>query len=87
MSTDTDSTDDPTDGETTSPAARWWLTNDVIAGVLVVGFYATLWAVGRGLLDPTVLTGEVGLAMIAYVGIAVAWAFGTDAVRAWRGDQ
>lgn len=73
-------------GETDSTAARWWLTNDVLAIALVAGFYATMWGIGVGWLRPTVLTSEAGIAMLVYTGVAVAWAFGADAVRAWRGQ-
>lgn len=74
------------DAQTSSAQTRWWATNDVLAAVLVVGHLTTMLLVGAGWLDPDVLATQFAKAYVLYAGAAVAWAFGKDAVEAWRGS-
>lgn len=71
------------DGETWSSQSRWWLTNDVLAFVLATAFisyvFAGVYLDGYPETNPAVLT-----AFVTAFGVAVAWAFGRDAVEAWR---
>lgn len=75
------------DGETTSSESRYWLTNDGLAWLLVVSFIGYLYLPLTPYVDAYP---EVNAAVLAaYVtafGVAVAWAFGKDAVEAWRAD-
>ena len=85
---DTETESDESDqepGETQSSQSRYWLTNDAIALLLVIGFVGTLWLHGFGVIDLSTLPADALLAFLVYVGVAVTWAFGTDAVRAWKG--
>lgn len=78
--------DDQEAGETRSAQSRFWLTNDILAFVLVVGFMllVALGAARDGQLELSAVPVNFRVALVAYVGIAVAWGFGTSAVEAWR---
>ena len=78
---------DSTDDSTTSTQLRWWLTNDVLAGVLVVGFLGTIWLHALGWLDVSTLPGNWMTMFSLYVALAVTWAFGTDVLEAWRNGR
>lgn len=75
------------DGETESSESRFWLTNDGLALFLTVSFvgyiYAPLTPYTAGYPDanPMVLG-----AYVTAFGVSIAWAFGKDAVEAWRGS-
>lgn len=76
------------DRETESAGSRYWLTNDALAFFIVIAFvgyvYAPLspWIAGYPETNAGVLA-----AFITAFGVAVAWAFGKDAVEAWRGNS
>jgi MFS-type transporter involved in bile tolerance (Atg22 family) len=64
---------------------RFWLTNDILAFVVVLAFIAYVFAPMTPYVDgyPEVNAMVLG-AFVAAFGIIIAWAFGTDAVMAWR---
>jgi hypothetical protein len=72
---------------TTSTARRWWLTNDSLAWLLIGTFPLILAAAAATYLNLGVVPESVLLAWLGFVGTAVAWTFGTDAIRAWRGKD
>lgn len=78
------SEDTPADATTDSTATRWDYTNDAIAGWLVVSFTLLSGLHIANLVDLTTLPGTVFAAWVSFVGIALAWAFGPDAVAAWQ---
>jgi len=82
----TDDTTDTDDGQAKADSSqvRFWLTNDLTAFMLVLGYFAVIFAHGAGLIDVQALPDVYMSALVAYVGIAVAWAFGSGAVKAWR---
>jgi hypothetical protein len=88
MSTEDGEDYDDEQGSTTSTARRWWLTNDVLAGWLV-GTFALLLAADATLQAVSIsgVPQVVVQSWVLFTGIAVAWTFGTDAVRAWRGNK
>ena len=65
---------------------RWWLTNDVIAGVSVASFVAVVALHGYGLLDVSTLPNEVTYAWIGIVIAAATWVFGVDLVEKWGAE-
>ena len=77
-----------TDGDTDTPDDRYWLTNDGLAWFLSVSFVAyvfaplTPWVAGYPETNAVILA-----SFTASFGIAIAWAFGKDAVEAWRGSE
>lgn len=79
--------DTPEDGTTNSTATRYPYTNDAIAGWLVVSFTLLSGLHTVNVVDLTTLPGTVFAAWISFVGIALAWAFGPEAVKAWREEQ
>lgn len=84
---DEDDQDDEGDSQTESTSKRHWLTNDGIAWLLAIAYIALLFAAGLDWIHLGDVPEIALLAFIAAFGTAVAWAFGADAVRAWRGDQ
>jgi hypothetical protein len=84
---DSDSTDDiESSGETDSATTRHWLTNDAIALWLAGTYPLLLFFDGLGWIVLADVPPNLRMGLLAIVGIAVAWAFGRDAVAAWRGD-
>ncbi|WEL29854.1 hypothetical protein [Haloferax volcanii] len=79
-----ETTDDTSDSSTTSTAERFWLTNDGLAWLLVGSFPLLLGIAAAEYLDLAAVPESVLLSWLAFVGIAVAWTFGADAVSAWR---
>lgn len=71
-------------GATHSTSKRWWLTNDGLAWLLVGTFPVVIAATAAGYLDLATVPSEVVYTWLASVGTAVAWAFGKDAIEAWR---
>lgn len=69
--------------DTTSTRARHWLTNDVLAFVLVVSFVGLIAVAGRGLIDLSTVPTEIRVVYVSLVGAAGAWAFGEAAFRNW----
>lgn len=68
--------EDQEPGETESAASRWWLTNDILAGVLVVAASLLVLLDSLGYTEaPT----EVRVVFVFAVGVAVVWAFGSKA--------
>lgn len=64
---------------------RWLFTNDLLAGVLLVSLPVMIMLFG---LDGLITAGNVPeLLLISYIvvtGTAAVWAFGVEAVKAWR---
>jgi hypothetical protein len=85
--TESDPEPDPDSESTDSVARRWQYTNDALAGLLL-GSLAGLTAIGATSL---IGLGELpDLWMAAYLtvaGVAAAWAFGSDALAAWRSND
>ena len=80
---------DDEDSETQSTQTRWRYTNDILAFILVTAFIAYIFA--RTVIVP-ILLGPIELpALNAFLltvfgtgfGVALAWAFGPEAVKAW----
>lgn len=74
-------------GETTSSESRYWLTNDGLAWLLILTFVGYIYAPLTPYVDAYPEANAAALAAyITAFGVAVAWAFGKDAVEAWRAD-
>lgn len=74
------------DGGTTTTASRFWLTNDLLAGFLILAFTGYVYMPLLTAIDGYPSTNPVVIAaFVTAFGVAVAWAFGQDAVEAWRG--
>lgn len=74
-------------GQTESTASRWWLTNDILAFGLVASLIAVVLAHLGTSLNLQTFPQEVLYLYSFSVASAVAWAFGKDAVEAWRGGK
>lgn len=85
--TDSDQDDVDADGSTTSTSKRHWLTNDVLAYLLVGTFPAIVILASVDVVDLGAVPGEVLIAWIAFAGTAVVWAYGPEAIEAWRGAR
>lgn len=67
------------DGETTSTDSRFWLTNDILAGVLNLSLIGLLFATAFGVtIDPPA---QLLTVFVAVVGLANLWAFGGQAAK------
>lgn len=75
------------DGTTDSTDTRWAYTNDLLAIYLVVTFPVTAWLDMTGYVNLETLPASVFTLYASFVGIALAWAFGPEAVKAWREEQ
>jgi hypothetical protein len=78
--------DDPVEGsdaDTNSAEARFWLTNDVLAFLLVSSFVGVFVGAGMGLLDLTAVPVEMRLAYLTVSGGSAVWTFGQPAYRTW----
>jgi hypothetical protein len=77
--------DDDSDPESTSSISkRWIFTNDLLAFILL-GSLPILTAVGATrVLALSQVPDSWILAYLAITGTAAVWAFGTDALEAWR---
>lgn len=83
-----DGSDREDNSSTNSPDRRWWLTNDILTGALVGSLIAGVLLSGLGLLNLQTVPKEIIYIYVVSVGTAIAWAFGADAVEAWRaGDD
>lgn len=78
---------DDNDNDTRGSSRRHWLTNDLLAIWLILAFTAYLFLPYLGFETASKPNAAVLTAFITGFGIAVAWAFGRDAVEAWRGKQ
>lgn len=71
--------------QTNSASTRWAYTNDILALFLILAFAGltfaplTPYVADHAGINPVVLT-----AFTTAFGIAIAWAFGPDAVQAWQ---
>lgn len=64
---------------------RFWLTNDLLAFVVILSFIAYVFAPMTPYVDAYPEANPIVIgAFVAAFGIIIAWAFGTDAVMAWR---
>lgn len=73
-------------GATTSTRTRFWLTNDGAAWWLLGTFPVWVAFDGVGWIDLSAVPAVVLRAWVLVVGVAAAWTFGAEAIRAWRGD-
>lgn len=88
MSTDTTlDTPDDNDIDTGTPSRRHWLTNDGLAYFTHLVYATGFIGAGMGYLNLQAIPETYLLAYIAFTGTATVWAFGTDAIAAWRGDN
>jgi hypothetical protein len=77
----------PDPESTDSVSRRWQYTNDILAGLLL-GSLAGLTAVGATSLIGLGQLPDLWVASyLAVSGTAAAWAFGSDALAAWRGND
>ena len=72
---------------TDSADSRWWFTNDLIAGALSASLVVAILGHGFGWLNLQTIPEGFMLLYSFAVGSAVAWAFGKDALEAWRGGE
>jgi len=77
---------DDGDGDTTSTALRWRYTNDLVAGFYLLTFVALVGLDSYQFVRLGVVPETVRAVWLAIAGVAAAWVFGADAVRAWRGS-
>ena len=71
------------EGDTSSAQARFWLTNDVLAFLLVVSFVGVVVGAATGALDLAAVPVEMRLAYLTVSGGAAVWTFGQPAYRTW----
>lgn len=71
-------------GETTSIQSRYWLTNDLMLGLLNLSFIAVLASGAASWLDLQSVPGVYHVTFVMIVGTANVWAFGPAALEAWN---
>jgi len=71
------------DADTNSAKARFWLTNDVLAFLLVCSFVGVFVGAGMGLLDLASVPVEMRLAYLTISGGSAVWTFGQPAYQTW----
>ncbi|WP_435175244.1 hypothetical protein [Halorussus sp. AFM4] len=71
------------EGDTSSAQARFWLTNDVLAVLLVVSLVGVVVGAALGALDLAAVPVELRLAYLTVSGGAAVWTFGQPAYRTW----
>lgn len=88
-----DNSDDPQptigdDDVTTTDGVRrrWWATNDMLAALLLASLTVLLAAGARGLLTLSAIPAAWTATYLGVCGGAAAWAFGSEAIAAWRDD-
>lgn len=82
------SADESSDGSasaTESTQERHWLTNDAMALALVASLIVFMLITAIGFAKLSVIPKDVLYLYVFAVGSSIAWAFGKDAVEAWRG--
>lgn len=73
--------------DTTSVRARYWLTNDILAFVLILSFVGLMGVAGRGIIDLSTIPVEIRVVYVSLVGASGVWAFGETAFERWRNTQ
>lgn len=68
------------------PSQRFWLTNDLLAVLLVVSFVGLVTAGGMGLVDLTAVPEHITTVYLSVVVTATGWTFGEAAYRTWSGN-
>ncbi|WP_435079503.1 hypothetical protein [Halococcus sp. AFM35] len=66
-------------------AQRFWLTNDLLAALLLVSFVGIVAAGSAGFADLTVVPEHVRKVYLSVVVTAAGWTFGEAAYRTWSG--
>lgn len=87
QSTDSGESESSEGSDTTSTARRHWLTNDGIAWTLTASMTLLIILHGIDWIDLTGIPEPFRLVYIGAFGTAIAWAFGKDAIEAWRGGS
>lgn len=75
------------DSTTTKTATRHPFTNDLIALGLTLSYPSLIGCAAAGWLDLSVVPQDVRTAWVIIVGTATVWAFGVEALEAWRGGK
>lgn len=78
---------DDSEGSTHGTDKRYWLTNDSLAVTLTSSLIAIIVMDGAGRLTLETVPQAVLYVYVGAVGASIAWAFGADAVEAWRGGK
>ena len=78
-------TDENRSGSTDTASERHWLTNDGIAWLLTLSMVGVVTAASLGIVDLSTVPQEILVAYVVAFGVAIVWAFGRDALEAWRG--
>lgn len=80
-----DDTDEDSDGDATeSTSMRHPYTNDALAFFLIWSIIGGVGADGLGAVSLSSVPDEVLLSWVMMTGTATVWAFGRDAIAAWR---
>lgn len=66
-----------------SPRQRFWLTNDVLAVLLLLSFVGIVAAGSTGLVNLTAIPEQVRAVYLSVVVAATGWTFGEAAYRTW----
>ena len=82
-----DGQEDGRRGSTGSPSERHWLTNDGMAWVLTLSMVAAILLSAVGVVDLSNVPQEILVAFVGAFGVSIVWAFGRDALEAWRGGE
>lgn len=77
----------PADGSTTDTDQRHWLTNDLLAGLYALSLVGMVGGHGLGWLNLQTVPEPLMWLYGGAVGSAMAWAFGREAVKAWRAEE
>lgn len=76
------------DGQQThGTSKRWWLTNDLLAFALLLSLDALVFFSGLRWIDVETIPEMAVYGLTVGFGVAIVWAFGKDAVEAWRGGK
>jgi hypothetical protein len=81
----TDAEDVDAEGSTETTDTRWWLTNDVLAGWLLISFTVLLAVGGTGWLALDAIPWQLLSAYMILVLGAGTWVFGVGLVERWGG--
>ena len=71
--------------ESQSSGQRFWLTNDLLAVLLLVSFVGIVAAGSAGLADLTTVPKHIRTVYLSVVVTAAGWTFGEAAYRTWSG--
>jgi len=72
---------------TTSVSRRWIYTNDILAGLLLASFPILTGLGSTQILALSSIPDSWRLAYLLIAGTAAVWAFGSEALEAWRSDS